>query len=353
MQSLRTVAFALALTPILSCSSDPNPAAALPVEAPDGSAPLPDPPKFGACPKYYATECGKMQVPLDHAHPEGETIDFHIARMKASVPAKRQVWLLSGGPGSAGESWFLVESELAKAMPDADIFVVDHRGTGYSHRLTCSQQDVESSDGGYFLAPEDVPACLKELKTEGDYDRLPFFTTAQAARDVALAIRATRAPDQQVYVWGASYGTHWAHRVMQVAPDLVDGIVFDGFLTPNQVSFVTDADKTYDEAGQVFLAGCTSDPSCKKRIGGDAAAKTNAVLASLNAKPCLDGKYVWRRSITALLDGWGSRALILPLVHRLERCSEDDKKAIQTMVARVNSTGGVVRGFGTPRVSNA
>lgn len=301
-----------------------------------GAAPL----VYGACPEGYVSECATIQVPLDHAHPEGEQIDFHFSRFPAaSQPAKRQVWLLAGGPGQAGFVFGKRIAALAAAMPDADIFAADHRGTGKSHRLTCPQQDAPNSYGGYALDPLDGEACLDALKPKGDYERLAYFTTTQAAADVLDGIAAARtSDDEKVFVVGASYGTHWAHRMVQlssaspwpIAPTArVDGVVFDGFLTPGQFAFL-DYDRAAEEAGEALAAACDADASCTAHLGpGGALAKVQEVMANLAATPC--GPFTKdqaRTLVSVLLDPWGGRAMIFPAIHRLERCSDADQDAL-------------------------
>lgn len=292
---------------------------------------------YGTCPEGYVSACATIQVPLDHAHPEGEKIDFHFSRYPAATqPAKRQVWLLAGGPGQAGFVFGKRVAALAAAMPDADIFAADHRGTGKSHRLSCPQQDAPNSYGGYALDPLDGAACLDALKPKGDYDRLPFFTTTQAAADVLDAIAAVRtSADEKVFVVGASYGTHWAHRMVQLdaaspkAGAHVDGVVFDGFLTPGQFAFL-DYDRAAEEAGEALAAACDADASCTAHIGpGGALAKVKSVMATLETTPC--GPFTKdqaRTLVSVLLDPWGGRAMIFPAIHRLERCNVEDQDAL-------------------------
>jgi pimeloyl-ACP methyl ester carboxylesterase len=295
---------------------------------------------YGACPDGYLSECATIQVPLDHfaepgsGAPDGETIDFHFSRYPAAVqPAKRQVWLLAGGPGQAGYTWGPRVETYAELMPDADILVADHRGTGYSHRLTCPQQDVPGSYGGYLLQPAAAEACLDSLRESGDYERLAYFTSAQAAADVLAAAEAARTSDEEkIFVLGASYGTHWAHRMVQLAPDALDGVVFDGFLTPEHFAFL-HYDRAAQEAGEGFAAACDLDASCTAHIGpGGALAKVEAVLDQLDATPCGPfDKQQARTLISLLLDPWRGRALIFPAVHRLERCTGDDVDALVFM----------------------
>lgn len=303
-----------------------------------GTTDAQDPVTYGACPPGYLSECATIQVPLDHRDPGGESIDLHFSHYPAlTPPAARQVWLLAGGPGQAGYSYRTLVAALAMRLPDAEIFVPDHRGTGYSHRLTCPEQDVQGSYGGYFLRSASGEACLDALRSSGDYDRLAYFTSAQAAADVLAAIDRTRGPGEKVYVWGASYGTHWAHRMLQLRPEGIDGFLFDGFLTPNHFSFLS-YDRAAEEAGTAFAAACDGDASCTLHLGaGGALAKIRAVLALLDQRPCAGfNRHQARTFLTLFLDSFNTRALIFPMVHRLERCTRDDQAAL-SFLARTYS----------------
>ncbi|MFO0659979.1 MAG: alpha/beta fold hydrolase [Polyangiaceae bacterium] len=287
---------------------------------------------FGTCQEGYQTECASFQAPLNHDATGGETIDIHISRIPATSTANRQIWLLSGGPGQGGYVYHDFAAQISGLIPDADVYVIDHRGTGYSHRLTCPQQDTADSYGGYVLQVEDVPACLDALKTNGDYDRLPYFTTKQAAKDLELAISLTRAPEQKVFVWGGSYGTHWAHRFMQVAPTVAEGIIFDGFMTPNHFAF-THYDQGVEEAVSHFSDDCKADPVCVAKMGNDPFSHAKSVMDGLGSTPC--GQFARSNARTwgsIFMDGFYSHAFVFPYVHRLERCNAEDKTALVTMV---------------------
>lgn len=287
---------------------------------------------WGACPEGYQSECATLVTPLDHANPSGEAIDLHIAKLSAQTSATRQLWLLSGGPGQGGHVYHDLVAQLATALPDTDIYVIDHRGTGHSHRLACPQQDTADSYGGYSLQPSDVPACLEFLKSNGDYDRLAHFTTRQAANDLALAISATRAPGQKVFVWGGSYGTHWAHRFLQVAPSLANGIVFDGFMTPNHFAF-THYDHGVEEAATNFSQLCAADAACSARMGADPLGHAKQILAGLAQTPCGQFERSNARTWASIfMDGFYSHAFVFPMLARLERCNADDKTATVKLV---------------------
>ncbi len=290
---------------------------------------------FGACPPGYQQECARLKVPLDHEQPDGEAIDFHVARRRGAQGSKRQLWLLAGGPGQGGQVWSGVVERLSQELPDTDVYVVDHRGTGHSYRLTCPQQDKPGTYGGYSLPTYSAKSCLSALKKKGDKDKLRYFTTTQAARDLAAAIEATREPGQQVHVWGASYGTHLAHRLAQVSPGRIDGILFDGFMTPRHFAF-SRYDQGVEEVGKIFAQGCAQDAACAARFGPDPWKRAREIADAQAAGACggIFSRQVIQAWGSAFLDGVDARAFVFPFLHRIERCSPQDVQALQFLLDR-------------------
>lgn len=299
--------------------------------------PDPAPPEvsFHDCPAGYLDRCAVLQAPLDHRQPGGPTIDLHIAKYAAKEVSRRQLWLLAGGPGQAGSVYQYLVPYVAADLPDTDVFVIDHRGTGFSHRLTCRGQDRANTAGGYYLDPRRVPACLAELDAKGDKALLPYFTTNQAARDLAFAIQATRAPGQEVVVWGGSYGTHWAHRFVQVAPELPTSVIFDGFMTPGGFSF-SEYDRGVDEVGRSMAEGCAADADCRAKMGDDPAATARAIFTGLDERPCDGWKRVDGRAVASYLIEHRLTSLLFPLVHRMARCSATDVAAMRSLMTYLN-----------------
>lgn len=287
---------------------------------------------YGPCQEGYLSECAIIDAPLDHMGRSAERIDVHIARYPAKEPTKRQVWLLAGGPGQGGHIFKRSIPSLHEEMPDADIFVIDHRGTGYSHRLRCDELD-RAGGTGYYLPPASISKCLRDLETQGEKDKLAYFTTTQAAQDLLLAIEATRKPDQKVFVWGGSYGTHWAHRVLQLAkPGALAGVVFDGFMTPTRFSF-RDYDQGVNEVGERFASTCIADATCKTHLGADPTAKIRSVYEKLATKPCAGiGAAEARTWLSHFLDA-RIFPLLYPTVVRLDRCSPSDATELLHMLS--------------------
>src|SRR5206468_7908508 len=127
-----------------------------------------------------------------------------------------------------------------------EFYIPDHRGAGKSARIGCPAED-DASDGGRAITAAEWPACLDAVKAALG-PKLAAYTTTNAANDVALAISRTRADGQPVFVYGASYGTFWAHRIMQLAPTVADGFVLDSIVPP--VSSLARQDQDADEAGK-------------------------------------------------------------------------------------------------------
>lgn len=281
---------------------------------------------YGACPEGYLSECAHLDVPLDHEGNSSERISVHIARHPAKNGATKQLWLLAGGPGQAGDAYTKMIPKLHEALPDTDVYVMDHRGTGYSHRLLCT-----AFENGTSI--DTAKACLAELEEKGEKQRLDYFTITQAARDLVSAIEATRSDRQQVFLWGSSYGTVWAHRTAQIAPPgLLSGVVFDGFLSPNKAS-VIEYDHGIEEVGQRLAVACAEDAECRSHIGADPIAATRSLYARLNASPCMSFDGDAARAFFGRLIDVQYLSVVFPAMVRLSRCSASDQSELTSFMS--------------------
>ncbi|EEY53681.1 uncharacterized protein PITG_22079 [Phytophthora infestans T30-4] len=70
----------------------------------------------------------------------------------------------------------------------ANVYTMDHRGTGRSTRLDCvaSQVTTTGSPWGAGIDPSEVPACAKDLHTK--YGDLASFSVTTAATDLVTFI---------------------------------------------------------------------------------------------------------------------------------------------------------------------
>ena len=191
-------------------------------------------------------QCGQVNVPLDYAHPDGETLAIHFIRRPAgaSGASNGTILLNPGGPGESGIAWMLRSNggwRLSEALgiSDFDLVSFDPRGTGASGGLFC-QSDAEIDRYRYPDTTPDTPAEVAFLaearhafarqcrETYGD--TLQHYSTVNTARDMDMIRRALRV--EQISYIGFSYGTFVGGVYAHVFPDRVRAMVLDAALQP-------------------------------------------------------------------------------------------------------------------------
>jgi pimeloyl-ACP methyl ester carboxylesterase len=305
-----------------------------------GFAPL----EWGECPARFRDECATIAMPLDHTNPGGETIDVLISRRGSG---SRQLWLLQGGPGGSAESFFGLHDFLAMIDPELEVYTIEHRGVGLSTRLGCAAEGARTP-GGFQITSEEWASCRDDAVQEWG-DRLDFFSTTQAAHDLARAIELTQRPEHDVFVYGASYGTLWANRFAVLHPELADGVVLDGPLSPGAA--LADYDLWFEAVGRrVFDELCSTAPRCAEHLGDDPLAFFERVFASLEEGHCSElgvDLATWRVVFGVALMSYNLRNWLPALVYRLDRCSDADLDALAAFFGNVFGGGSVTR----PRTS--
>ncbi|MFO0750686.1 MAG: alpha/beta fold hydrolase [Myxococcota bacterium] len=300
-------------------------------------------PVWVPCPLYYdqpdgtPAECTTIDVPLRWSKPDGPTLGVFVQRLRGSdAPARGQLWLLNGGPGGSGadyDSWM----EAYRAVdPTLDLYTVDHRGTGRSARLSCPDQEAGASDSGFYLTAAETGPCHDALAAEWG-DDLAEFTTTAAARDLGRLMERTAEPGQVVFVYGASYGTDWAHRFLQLFPDRVSGVVLDSIAPPNE-DFV-DYDRAFDAVGRDFMDLCAADPVCGDKLGRHPWERLGALLRAVADGHCAALTEPWGLDafgvgslLANMLMNVETRTYIPAIVYRLDRCDAADVAALEHLL---------------------
>lgn len=282
-------------------------------------------------------ECATIPVPVDWNDPDGPTIDFFVKKLPAATqPARGQLWLLNGGPGYSGADF----EGMFKAQT-LDIYLPDHRGTGRSSRLGCEPAEADDSPGGFQVLPEEMPDCVPLLEAEWG-EKLDGFTVTNAARDVGEVIRATRAPDEALLFYGASYGTIWANRFLQIYPSDADGVVLDAFALG--LDFADD-DIYFNELGEKWMDACGQDATCAEKLGPDPWATMTDALDAFDAGSCPGiaalgfDRPTLHMFWSFFYYTWDLRSLVAPMVYRLERCEDRDVAAYEALVAAFSGGG--------------
>lgn len=320
------------------------PAPAPPTDPPADTAPPRAPIAFTKCSLQTIgsdgrAECADIEVPLDWAQPEGRKVTFFVKRLVGSAAGThKQLWLLQGGPGGAGDGLETLVNELSKdpAHDSFDIYIPDHRGTGRSAFLDCPE--------ALKFPPFDYAACAAEAEKTWGKDGFATFTTTTAARDLGDTIERLRTPGQEVHLYGVSYGTYWAQRYLQLYPTQSTAVTLDSMCGPGLCNYMTIG-YWFDRVGKKLMAECAADATCGAKLGPDPAAKVAEAITVADKKTCAGLKGVngemLARVFTWFVARVDLRTLIPAVTYRAVRCNADDVTALTRFVSNVRSmTGG-------------
>ncbi|QDE41142.1 alpha/beta hydrolase [Luteibacter pinisoli] len=218
-----------------------------------------------------AAWCAPFQVPEDRAHPEGRKLDMRLAivRSSAQVPASDMVVFLAGGPGQAAtETWSSVAPAMAPLLAHRHVLLLDQRGTGGSHPLSCRDGDDHDVPGGSEesrgvdadAVRKETKRCLDGLSAQAD---VRFYTTTDAVADLEDVRKALGSP--QFDIFGVSYGTRVAQQYAMRHADAVRALVLDG-IAPNALVLGEDFAVNLDAALKAQFARCANDEACRARF---------------------------------------------------------------------------------------
>ncbi|WP_329742285.1 alpha/beta fold hydrolase [Dyella sp. A6] len=213
--------------------------------------------------------CTTFVVPENRADPHSRKIGLKLAliRSEASKPDKDMAVLLAGGPGEAATaSWSMVAPAFQGVLKHHDVLLLDQRGTGGSHPLSCDaaeQNNDNVSVGGLDLNQlrTQTQACLAEVSKRADPR---YYTTTIAVQDLEDVRKALGSPSFDLV--GVSYGTRVAQQYLMHYPDAVRSVVLDSPV-PNQVVLGEDFAENLNRALKLDFAQCAATPACKKRFG--------------------------------------------------------------------------------------
>ncbi len=275
-----------------------------------------------AFPEFRTSLCTEVQVllgaPGNAVGGAPKTIHIFVRKFPANSPAKGTLWLISGGPGESGATFYPFIATLRKSFPDFDLLIPDHRGTGYSSRL-CPKEEAIDSPGGAQLVGDEWATCWKSLNDAPDYARA--FSITNAANDLATLIANYRS-SKPVYVYAVSYGTQLILRTMLIHNPKIDGVILDS-LVPPETTTQWDLSHRSDVANKIgleILHRCDVDATCRSQVGGHAEDAYTHLLASIQPSMLdqIPGKDL-KIFFGSLLDSPATRAEIPSLIAELNR----------------------------------
>ena len=220
---------------------------------PKGAGPL----KWGECQAPDAAQgsgqappkdwqCATLDVPLDYAKPEGETIPIALIRARARDTDRRIGSLVFnfGGPGGSGISTLPGAAKEYEALRSRyDLVSFDPRGVGGSAPVLC---ETDKQLDAYY-AQDSTPSTPQQEKAFVDGIRkyqqacetrsgkvLPYVGTENAARDLDRIRRALG--DEKLNYFGISYGTELGGVYAHLFPKNVGRAVFDAVVDPTKTS---------------------------------------------------------------------------------------------------------------------
>jgi pimeloyl-ACP methyl ester carboxylesterase len=217
-----------------------------------------------------AAWCAPFEVPEDRAQPNGRKLAMRLAlvRSSAQVPADDLVTFIAGGPGqSAVESYPAVAPAMAAVLAHRNVLLLDQRGTGGSHPLSCRDDEPGVPGGAEDVHGFDAEAvrretrhCLDQLSQDAD---VRFYTTTDAVADLEDARRALGSPKFDML--GVSYGTRVAQQYAMRHPDGLRTLILDG-IAPNELVLGEDFAANLDAALKAQFARCDADEACHARF---------------------------------------------------------------------------------------
>lgn len=298
-----------------------------------GAPPLHDttPLRFEAC--GDGLECARTRVPLDWscANDACSTGAVSMLVRRARVPRGEpngQLWALDGGPGFSGDGFFdPAFVELIHTM-GYDLYVPTHRGAHGSSVLSCPDAESAGSPGGPQVTIEEMPACKASL--EATWGDLAHFSSTAAGQDVADLIARAPATDS-VVLYGGSYGTLWAQRILQAKPDAADLVWLDSVV--DLEATLDNADQHADRAARALFEQCERSGSCPI----DEAGALEVLQAHDAGEGCgeTDGNEL-RALGYRLLNGRVQERLVYALIlAAAERCQPEDRTALQHALNRL------------------
>ncbi|RLN94017.1 hypothetical protein BBJ28_00009564 [Nothophytophthora sp. Chile5] len=305
-------------------------------------------------------ECAEFRVPMCYTDicESDETIDVFVKRVAAtskSAEARgKALWVLQGGPGASSTGIEgLMNTLYLQLDREVSVYTMDHRGTGRSARLQCmaAQAGALGSPGGAAIRLDEIPACIDDIRFQISNQTAAFSITS-AAKDLATIIDFALS-DQDVFVYGLSYGTYLVERLMHFAPSSVRGFSIDGIVsesggTVETRSTFSNWDHDVGVVAGRFLAACLTDGFCKEKFPGvtdlsafvlqlysdlDAAVadgkRGNNACADALANNGLKPSYLLRSTFGQYLMSDRMRIAIPAVIYRAARCNDHDARALE------------------------
>ncbi|WP_402718258.1 alpha/beta fold hydrolase [Janthinobacterium rivuli] len=298
--------------------------------------------------------CSGLNVPGSYdaqGSAVGDTDAMHVfvrkfaADVPAGKPAKGTLWLVAGGPGESGASFYSLLPTLRRSFPGFEFLIPDHRGTGHSSRL-CKAEESEQSPGGRALAGAEWGSCFAGLNLVPEY--AGQFSITMAARDLQALIegeRKVKGKQPPAYVYSVSYGTQLVLRTLQLGPLPVKGVIFDSLVPPQTDARwdLSQRSHVVNTVGMQVLAECDADAACHAALGEPAETLYRRVLDKAQAAPALLAKIPGKNLknfLGGMLDVPAARVRIPYLLRELDQGGETELASVRVTLTQAAASLG-------------
>ncbi|WP_067660355.1 alpha/beta fold hydrolase [Nocardia harenae] len=191
----------------------------------------------GAVPAGLGVQCAVVEVPMNHADPDGARIELTVSRVPAQGGKRGVIAANPGGPGAdALDYWARRIDSFPAAMKQYDRIAVQPRGMRWSTPLDCAVEPTGAEPApppgvkDIALRPRDELRATCEAALPGYLDTI---TTESTARDLD-AVRAALGVDKLDYL-GTSYGTYLGAVYATLFPEHTGRMVLDSNVNPGWI----------------------------------------------------------------------------------------------------------------------
>ena len=286
------------------------------------------------------TLCATFHAPLRAPGPKigaaKTKVNLFVRKFPAAGELKGTLWLVSGGPGESGATFYPFLKTLRAAFPGFELLIPDARGTGFSTRL-CPQEESVSSPGGVALAGEEWATCWPAINAAPDYAR--SFSLTNAAYDLADLI-AQYPSDTPIYVYGVSYGTQVVPRMLVLPHKHLAGVILDSLVPPDATTTwdLSHRSQLVDAVGKEVLRQCDDAPACQQLFDTTSEdAYTKLLAAPLpGILDQIPGKNI-QQFFGGLLDFPSLRARIPNLISELNRGDTSTLRSVEVSLDKIAS----------------
>lgn len=222
----------------------------------------------------YRYDCGYVVVPENRAIAGGGIVKLGFLRLRARTETREPpLFILAGGPGGS----LIVPTLFDLFQPDflgpildrRDVVVLDQRGTRNTvphldcpdfHALSWRGYDQQlSADARIALERRSLERCVEGFRQQG-IDLAQYNSVALGA-DVDDARRALGY--DQIFYYGASYGSQLGQHFMRDFPAALRGVILDGTSALSRKSWVEDRAIDVEFSLRQLDTLCREDEKCR------------------------------------------------------------------------------------------